>query len=83
MNERRGGAVKPSHIGEGLVRVDVSFASFLCAKEKEERICFFDQRKRLAESAITQKIANKFLFLFPLNRNFGFAELTHVRKNSN
>ena len=35
MNERRGGAVKPSHIGEGLVRVDVSFASFLCAKEKE------------------------------------------------
>ena len=58
MNERRVGAVKPSHIGEGLVRVDVSFASFLCAKEKEERICFFDQRKRLAESAITQKIAN-------------------------
>ncbi|MBR3647713.1 MAG: hypothetical protein IKN59_04925 [Paludibacteraceae bacterium] len=35
MNERLGGAVKPSHIGEGLVRVDVSFASFLCAKEKE------------------------------------------------
>ena len=35
MNERRVGAVKPSHIGEGLVRVDVSFASFLCAKEKE------------------------------------------------
>ena len=34
-NERRVGAVKPSHIGEGLVRVDVSFASFLCAKEKE------------------------------------------------
>jgi hypothetical protein len=29
-------SVKPSHIGEGLVRVDVSFASFLCAKEKEE-----------------------------------------------
>ena len=64
MNERRVGAVKPSHIGEGLVRVDVSFASFLCAKEKEERICFFDQRKRLAESAITQKIANKFAFSF-------------------
>ena len=63
MNERRGGAVKPSHIGEGLVRVDVSFASFLCAKEKEERICFFDQRKRLAESALTQKIANKFVFV--------------------
>ncbi|MBP5355545.1 MAG: hypothetical protein J6Z10_01655, partial [Prevotella sp.] len=40
--------------------------------------CFFDQRKRLAESAITQKNANKILFLFPLNRNFGFAELTHV-----
>ena len=45
MNERRGGAVKPSHIGEGLVRVDVSFASFLCAKEKEERICFFAKER--------------------------------------
>ena len=31
-----GGAVKPSHIGEGLVRVDVSFGSFLCAREKEQ-----------------------------------------------
>ena len=27
--------VEPSHIGEGRVRVDVSFASFLCAREKE------------------------------------------------
>ncbi len=26
----------PSHIGEGVVRVDVSFTSFLCAKEKEK-----------------------------------------------
>ena len=25
----------PPHIGGGLVGVDVSFASFLCAKEKE------------------------------------------------
>jgi hypothetical protein len=24
-----------SHIGEGLVRVDVSFSSLLCAKEKD------------------------------------------------
>jgi hypothetical protein len=47
MNERRGGAVKPSHIGEGLVRVDVSFASFLCAKEKEEvKVCFFTKKER-------------------------------------
>jgi hypothetical protein len=48
MNERRGGAVKPSHIGEGLVRVDVSFASFLCAKEKEgkkEELLFVFLRK--------------------------------------
>ena len=30
-----GGAVKPPHIGGGLEEVDVSFASFLCAKEKE------------------------------------------------
>ena len=29
-------SVKPPHIGGGLERVDVSFASFLCAKEKEE-----------------------------------------------
>ena len=29
-------SVEPSHIGEGRVRVDVSFASFLCAREKEE-----------------------------------------------
>ena len=36
--KRRVGAVKPSHIGEGLVRVDVSFASFLCAKEKEGKV---------------------------------------------
>ena len=35
MNERRVGAVEPPHIGGGWERVDVSFASFLCAKEKE------------------------------------------------
>ena len=35
MNERRGGAVEPLHIGRGWERVDVSFASFICAKEKE------------------------------------------------
>ena len=36
LNERAtGGAVKPSHIGEGLDGVDVSFTSFLCAREKE------------------------------------------------
>ena len=27
MNERRVGAVKPSHIGEGLVRVDALFSA--------------------------------------------------------
>ena len=37
MNERRVGAVEPPHIGGGRVGVDVSFASFLCAKEKEEK----------------------------------------------
>ena len=44
MNERRVGAVKPSHIGEGLVGVDVSFASFLCAREKEGRKFLFKER---------------------------------------
>jgi hypothetical protein len=46
MNERRVGAVEPSHIGEGWVRVDVSFASFLCAREKEGRKFVSFQRKR-------------------------------------
>jgi len=30
-----GGAVKPPHIGGGLAGVDVSFSSFLCAREKD------------------------------------------------
>jgi len=30
-------SVEPPHIGGGRVEVDVSFASFLCAREKEER----------------------------------------------
>ena len=38
-------SVKPSHIGEGLVRVDVSFASFLCAREKEEDSLFLYKEK--------------------------------------
>ena len=41
------GAVEPSHIGEGRVRVDVSFASFLCAKEKSEEEVFFAPKKRV------------------------------------
>ena len=46
MNERRGGAVEPPHIGGGRERVDVSFASFLCAKEKEgKKIVYLRQRK--------------------------------------
>ena len=47
MNERRVGAVKPSHIGEGLEGVDVSFASFLCAKEKEGKSLFLFTKKRI------------------------------------
>jgi hypothetical protein len=47
MNERRVGAVKPSHIGEGLVGVDVSFASFLCAREKEGKKSFFSKKELL------------------------------------
>jgi len=41
-----GGAVEPSHIGEGRVGVDVSFVSFLCAKEKSDREVFFAPKKR-------------------------------------
>ena len=48
MYERRVGAVEPPHIGGGRKGVDVSFASFLCAKEKEGKKGFFSlhQRKR-------------------------------------
>ena len=45
LNERAtGGAVKPSHIGEGLDGVDVSFSSFLCAREKD-RLCIVESEK--------------------------------------
>ena len=47
MKERRVGAVEPSHIGEGRVRVDVSFVSFLCAKEKSDREVFCAPKKRV------------------------------------
>jgi hypothetical protein len=47
VKERRVGAVEPSHIGEGRVRVDVSFVSFLCAKEKSDREVFFAPKKRM------------------------------------
>ncbi len=47
MNERRVGAVKSPHIGGDLERVDVSFASFLCAKEKEgKKFLFFAPKKK-------------------------------------
>jgi len=40
-------SVEPPHIGGGWERVDVSFASFLCAKEKEDKkVCFFSEKKR-------------------------------------
>jgi hypothetical protein len=31
-------AIKPSHIGEGLDRVDASFSSFLRAEEKDKTL---------------------------------------------
>ncbi len=37
-------SVKPSNIGEGLVRVDVSFRSFLCAKENGQLVFFFEKK---------------------------------------
>ena len=45
MKERRVGAAKSPHIGGGLVGVDVSFVSFLCAKEKSDREVFFASKK--------------------------------------
>jgi hypothetical protein len=39
--------VKSPHIGGDLERVDVSFASFLCAKEKEgKKFLFFAPKKK-------------------------------------
>ena len=40
-------SVKPLHIGRGWGKVDVSFASFLCAKEKEgKKFLFFAPKKK-------------------------------------
>jgi len=55
MKERRVGAVEPSHIGEGRVGVDVSFVSFLCAKEKSEEEVFFAPKKRVMKGFFCAK----------------------------
>jgi hypothetical protein len=44
-----GGAVKPPHIGGGLEEVDVSFVSFLCAKEKSEDEVFLCAKEKSDE----------------------------------
>jgi hypothetical protein len=45
VKERRVGAAKSPHIGGDLEEVDVSFVSFLCAKEKSDREIFFASKK--------------------------------------
>jgi hypothetical protein len=45
VKERRVGAAKSPHIGGDLEEVDVSFVSFLCAKEKSDREVFFASKK--------------------------------------
>ncbi|MBR1400280.1 MAG: hypothetical protein IJ562_01660 [Prevotella sp.] len=58
MKERRAGAVKSPHIGGDLERVDVSFASFLCAKEKE--VASLPKKKRFAAAQlITQQVTQR------------------------
>ena len=37
-------SVEPLHIGRGWGKVDVSFASFLCAREKEGKKFLFKER---------------------------------------
>ena len=49
MKERRVGAAKSPHIGGDLEEVDVSFVSFLCAKEKSDREVFFAPKERVTE----------------------------------
>jgi hypothetical protein len=56
-----GGAVEPSHIGEGRVGVDVSFVSFLCAKEKsDERRFLYTKEKFEVFFAPKKRVTEKF-----------------------
>ena len=60
-------SVKPSHIGEGLEGVDVSFASFLCAKEKEG-ILVIKEKLKIKKRVLVVK--NPLLFYLRFFHNF-------------
>ena len=63
-----GGAVEPSHIGEGRARVDVSFVSFLCAKEKSDERRFLYTKEKFEVFFAPKKRTNKELFFMPKKR---------------
>jgi hypothetical protein len=58
------------------------FPFFFAPKKKGVRVCFFAKEKDEPKVLSLRKLQIN-LFLFSLNRTFGFAEDTHVRKNSN
>ena len=45
----------PLNIGRGLVRVDVFFSSFICAKRKDITFCFFSKRRITPFRTLAQK----------------------------
>jgi hypothetical protein len=61
-----GGAVEPLHIGRGWGKVDVSFVSFLCTKEKRYNITQSEQSEN-------KKIISH-------RHHFDLPEDTYVRK---
>ena len=60
--------VEPSHIGEGRVGVDVSFVSFLCAKEKSDERRFLFTKEKIEVFSAPKKRMNKELFFMPKKR---------------
>ena len=67
-------SVKPSNIGEGLVRVDVSFRSFLCAKENGHKMfldSFFAPKRSalpLATIGTQEWMKNRYIQGFRVSR---------------
>ena len=66
--------VEPSHIGEGRVRVDVSFASFLCAREKEGKNGFLLKGNVTLATPKVLSLGNE-----KKNFSFPFAFLSFIR----
>jgi hypothetical protein len=53
--------VKPPHIGGGLEEVDVSFSSFLCAREKDIKRFWFFFKRNLKDVSLKKGTKKSFL----------------------